>query len=404
MTKERQERTTHSSNNNDGRVLFCVFAARPAMFPTAAASSRKRCTVVVTGMLLLALLLPTTTALTLTAGQRIAPLLLPREAEATISSTTQQQQQPQRRSLLDLPAVEQWASQHGLKEHHLKTIYRILLQTPPPTLQLQQRGGEVGSGSGDAVVLGCTRSSSLQERLVQASVPSKLAAQLLQDFDLCSLQLIERHPSRSGGEKLVLQLTGAGKSSSSPPERVETVLIRHDTRRRHSSTEQPQPRYTVCVSSQVGCARACTFCATGTLGLQRQLTSAELLEQVWMAQHLVGAIVADEPQQQSQPQSLVRNVVFMVRVPTCGVECAVFCTGGLPRLTLLLSHLLLSVCTYVQQTGNGRTPRQLCRGTRSLSWSHTPVFVWSQGQTRDGIHRRCITHPHSSTRPGRTVH
>ena len=264
--------------------------------------------------------------------RQVMELLQERRNARTEPTTTQQQ--PQRRSLLDLPAVEQWASQHGLKEHHLKTIYRILLQTPPPTiLQLQlQRGGEVvGSTSGDAVVA-CR--SSLQERFVQASFPSKLAAQLLQDFDLCSLQLIERHPSRSGGEKLVLQLTGAGKSSSSP-ERVETVLIRHDTSRCHSSSsttvqqqqQQQLPRYTVCVSSQVGCARACTFCATGTLGLQRQLTSAELLEQVWMAQHLVGAILADEPQQSQPTQSLVRNVVFMVRIPTCGVECALFCTN-----------------------------------------------------------------------------
>src|SRR4051812_31529362 len=39
-------------------------------------------------------------------------------------------------------------------------------------------------------------------------------------------------------------------------------------------------RYTVCVSSQVGCALACAFCATGRLGLKRNLEAWEIIEQV----------------------------------------------------------------------------------------------------------------------------
>src|SRR5881398_1801308 len=48
---------------------------------------------------------------------------------------------------------------------------------------------------------------------------------------------------------------------------VETVLIAHAGRR------------TVCVSSQVGCARGCVFCETGRLGLKRNLTAAEIVAQ-----------------------------------------------------------------------------------------------------------------------------
>jgi 23S rRNA (adenine2503-C2)-methyltransferase len=48
---------------------------------------------------------------------------------------------------------------------------------------------------------------------------------------------------------------------------VETVLIQHASRR------------TVCVSSQAGCARGCVFCETGRLGLQRNLTAAEIVAQ-----------------------------------------------------------------------------------------------------------------------------
>ncbi len=53
---------------------------------------------------------------------------------------------------------------------------------------------------------------------------------------------------------------------------LETVLMRHGERR------------TVCVSSQSGCALACTFCATGAMGLGRNLTGGEIFEQLlWAA-------------------------------------------------------------------------------------------------------------------------
>ena len=50
--------------------------------------------------------------------------------------------------------------------------------------------------------------------------------------------------------------------------RIETVLMRY------------RDRTTVCISSQAGCAMACTFCATGDAGFGRQLSSGEIVEQV----------------------------------------------------------------------------------------------------------------------------
>jgi adenine C2-methylase RlmN of 23S rRNA A2503 and tRNA A37 len=97
-------------------------------------------------------------------------------------------------------------------------------------------------------------------------------------------KVVQRVPSE-GGLKLVVELASG--------HRVETVLILHD----HKSSGTT--RCTVCVSSQVGCARACSFCATGTMGIVANLHSAEILEQVWHARNEV-------PQGYS-----VRNVVFM---------------------------------------------------------------------------------------------
>jgi 23S rRNA (adenine2503-C2)-methyltransferase len=64
-------------------------------------------------------------------------------------------------------------------------------------------------------------------------------------------------------------------------------------------------RRTLCVSTQVGCAMACRFCMTGTLGLQRNLTVAEIVAQV----HVVNRRVAvDEALAMDRP---LTNLVFM---------------------------------------------------------------------------------------------
>jgi 23S rRNA (adenine2503-C2)-methyltransferase len=67
--------------------------------------------------------------------------------------------------------------------------------------------------------------------------------------------------------------------------RVETVLMAY-----------PSGRATVCVSTQAGCAMACSFCATGQAGFQRQLTTGEIVEQVVRARRAAGRLT---------------NVVFM---------------------------------------------------------------------------------------------
>ena len=59
---------------------------------------------------------------------------------------------------------------------------------------------------------------------------------------------------------------------------VETVLIHQAV-----SDLRSRERWTVCVSSQVGCARGCVFCETGLLGLERNLTAAEIVAQYALA-------------------------------------------------------------------------------------------------------------------------
>jgi 23S rRNA (adenine2503-C2)-methyltransferase len=57
--------------------------------------------------------------------------------------------------------------------------------------------------------------------------------------------------------------------------RIESVLIPEFDERGNAS------RLTVCVSSQVGCALGCSFCATGKMGFRENLTAGEIFDQVW---------------------------------------------------------------------------------------------------------------------------
>jgi len=76
-------------------------------------------------------------------------------------------------------------------------------------------------------------------------------------------RIVESHPSGDGSTKVVLELADG--------ERIEAV---------HMPREVRSPRVTLCISSQVGCAMGCTFCATGAMGIRRNLSSGEIVGQV----------------------------------------------------------------------------------------------------------------------------
>lgn len=90
------------------------------------------------------------------------------------------------------------------------------------------------------------------------------------------------YPSRDGSVKYRFTLWGGGD--------IECVYMPH------------KGRITICVSSQVGCAMGCTFCATGKMGLVRQLSAGEIVGQV-------SEVMRHHPFPKGKRASL--NVVFM---------------------------------------------------------------------------------------------
>ena len=91
-------------------------------------------------------------------------------------------------------------------------------------------------------------------------LPAALRAQLADAFPLAQLTCDSAQQSSDGTEKFLWKLSDG--------EAIESVLIPERTRR------------TLCISSQVGCALGCVFCATGRMGFRRNLSVAEIAGQV----------------------------------------------------------------------------------------------------------------------------
>jgi 23S rRNA (adenine2503-C2)-methyltransferase len=122
-------------------------------------------------------------------------------------------------------------------------------------------------------------------RGVQAALdelPADVRAEFERRVEFHPLTLAERRNSQlDGATKLVLR-TQSGYA-------IESVIMRTGT-----------GRVSLCVSSQVGCAAACGFCATGQMGIAKSLTSPEILDQVALA-----------GEQMHAEDRVIRNIVFM---------------------------------------------------------------------------------------------
>jgi 23S rRNA (adenine2503-C2)-methyltransferase len=109
------------------------------------------------------------------------------------------------------------------------------------------------------------------------NLPQFLQQELSRQFDLGQGTIAGKRVSQDGTAKYLFQLPD-GKA-------VEIVMIPH------------RKRMTLCLSTQVGCPVACTFCATGQAGFIRSLTYQEIVESAWAAEKESGL--------------KINNIVFM---------------------------------------------------------------------------------------------
>lgn len=115
------------------------------------------------------------------------------------------------------------------------------------------------------------------------NISKDLREKMKQHFVIRHPELVTEQVSQDGTRKWVLKLDGGNA--------IETVFIPEDD------------RGTLCISSQVGCAMDCSFCSTAQQGLNRNMTTAEIVAQVWFAAKTLGG--------DFQNERVISNVVFM---------------------------------------------------------------------------------------------
>ncbi len=117
-----------------------------------------------------------------------------------------------------------------------------------------------------------------------SNLPKSLRKELAEEFSLALPEIYREEIAQDGTRKLALRLEDG--------EIVETVLI------------PERDHYTLCVSSQVGCAMGCAFCLTAKMGFKRNLSPGEITAQVLRAKEVLRseALDRDKP---------LRNLVFM---------------------------------------------------------------------------------------------
>ncbi|MBM4088768.1 MAG: 23S rRNA (adenine(2503)-C(2))-methyltransferase RlmN [Planctomycetes bacterium] len=100
-----------------------------------------------------------------------------------------------------------------------------------------------------------------------SDLPKEMRARLGGSFPLYGTRVAAHRCAADGTQKLLLTLAAGGQ--------VECVLL------------PDGPRRSICISTQVGCAMGCVFCASGLSGVERNLAAGEILEQALQLQRLL---------------------------------------------------------------------------------------------------------------------
>lgn len=195
-----------------------------------------------------------------------------------------------RRSIFELSEADltDWCQEHGEKPFRARQIRRWLFPN---------------------------RATSFDE---MQELPKSLRASLCEEFSVFAGDVQQHQVASDRTEKLLIQLHDGNT--------VECVLMREPDRR------------TVCISTQVGCAMGCVFCASGMLGLKRNLTRGEILEQILRVDRLL------------EPDERLTNIVVM----------------GIGEPLQNLPELLPVLGEVTAESGLGMSPRRVTISTVGL--------------------------------------
>ncbi|HEX7505229.1 MAG TPA: hypothetical protein VF550_00555, partial [Polyangia bacterium] len=116
-------------------------------------------------------------------------------------------------------------------------------------------------------------------------LPAEVRRTLAREVHYPDLEVVERRRADDGFVKYLFRLPDGAQIEAVRiplPDPADARALKEKRRRGEAEglVALPTAKYTVCISSQVGCALACAFCATGGLGFSRNLATWEMLAQV----------------------------------------------------------------------------------------------------------------------------
>ncbi|BCX78614.1 23S rRNA (adenine(2503)-C(2))-methyltransferase RlmN [Campylobacter sp. 19-13652] len=106
-----------------------------------------------------------------------------------------------------------------------------------------------------------------------SSIPKELRSELAKEYDLSPLKIVRTQKSKDGSIKYLFEARDKNRIESVLLPMKEEVSDENGKITRHA-------RYTICVSSQVGCRMGCSFCLTAKGGLTRNLSAGEIVGQI----------------------------------------------------------------------------------------------------------------------------
>jgi 23S rRNA (adenine2503-C2)-methyltransferase len=161
-----------------------------------------------------------------------------------------------------------------------------------------------------------------------SNLPKPLREQLAAEFSIWTTTIERHHRAADGTEKLLLRLHDG--------HHIECVLLRDGGRR------------TICISSQVGCAMGCVFCASGLDGVVRNLTAGEIVEQMLRLQRLLPK--AEKNESNDENAERLSHIVVM----------------GMGEPLANLDRLLPALNEAISPTGLGISHRRITISTVGL--------------------------------------
>ena len=128
------------------------------------------------------------------------------------------------------------------------------------------------------------------------NLPKDLISKLRDGYTLKTLELVRKQGARDTTQKFLWRLTDQAL--------IESVLIPANP----TLYGEPSDRRTLCVSTQVGCAYGCRFCASGLEGWKRNLEADEIVEQILAVERWNAT---ESPPTPGGEQRLISNLVIM---------------------------------------------------------------------------------------------